>query len=178
MAGFIHGKLDIKLLILYILSHAAAPLDFPTLTDLAMCDPGVDYFLFAEAAAELVDSGHVSAEGGCYAATEKGRRNSADSGSSLSPVVRQRCDRRLEALNARLRRDGQVRAQVEPAGEGEFILRLWLDDERGNLLTLSLLTASEEECSRMAERFRARPEKVYHAILSAVLGGGEERADV
>ena len=36
--GFIHGKLDIKMLTLYILSHVAAPIDFATLTDLVMCD--------------------------------------------------------------------------------------------------------------------------------------------
>ena len=41
MAGFIHDKLDIKLLVLYILDRAAAPIDFATLTDLSMCDGGV-----------------------------------------------------------------------------------------------------------------------------------------
>ena len=42
--GFIHDKLDIKLLILYIMDRVAAPIDFATLTDLSMCDSGVDYF--------------------------------------------------------------------------------------------------------------------------------------
>ena len=56
MAGFIHDKLDIKLLVLYILNRAAAPIDFATLTDLSMCDSGVDYFQFAEAAAELLSA--------------------------------------------------------------------------------------------------------------------------
>ena len=41
MAGFIHGKLDIKLLVLYLTSRLAGPVDFATLTDLAMCDDGV-----------------------------------------------------------------------------------------------------------------------------------------
>ena len=36
--GFIHDKLDIKFLLLYILSRADAPLDFSTLTDLTMID--------------------------------------------------------------------------------------------------------------------------------------------
>ena len=40
MAGFIHGKLDIKLLVLYLTSRLAGPVDFATLTDLAMCDEG------------------------------------------------------------------------------------------------------------------------------------------
>ena len=55
--GFIHDKLDIKFLILYIMSRVAAPIDMPTLADLTMCDEGVDYFDFAEAAAELVSTG-------------------------------------------------------------------------------------------------------------------------
>ena len=54
--GFIHDKLDIKFLILYIMSRVAAPIDMPTLADLTMCDEGVDYFDFAEAAAELVST--------------------------------------------------------------------------------------------------------------------------
>ena len=44
MAGFIHDQLDIKLLVLYIMDRAAAPNDFATLTDLSLCDSGVDYF--------------------------------------------------------------------------------------------------------------------------------------
>ena len=36
MAGFIHDKLDIKLLVLYILDRAAAAIDFATLTDLSI----------------------------------------------------------------------------------------------------------------------------------------------
>lgn len=54
--GFIHDKLDIKFLILYLMARAAAPIDFPTLTDLTMCDDGVDYFEFTEAVAELVET--------------------------------------------------------------------------------------------------------------------------
>ena len=46
MAGFIHNKLDIKLLVLYLVSRLAGPVDFPTLTDLALCDDGVDYFQY------------------------------------------------------------------------------------------------------------------------------------
>ena len=55
--GFIHDKLDIKFLILYLMARVVAPIDFPTLTDLTMCDGGVDYFEFAEAVNELVETG-------------------------------------------------------------------------------------------------------------------------
>ena len=100
MAGFIHDKLDIKLLVLYILDRAADSIDFATLTDLAMCDSGVDYFQFAEAVSELANSGHLEQQGDLYAITGKGRRACAAGESSLSPVIRQRCDRRLAPLEA------------------------------------------------------------------------------
>ena len=64
--GFIHDKLDIKFLILYLMARAAAPIDFPTLTDLTMCDDGVDYFEFTEAVAELVETDHLTLEDGLY----------------------------------------------------------------------------------------------------------------
>ncbi len=175
MAGFIHNKLDMKLLCLYILTHAAAPIGFETLTDLAMCDDGVDYFQFAEAVSELAASGHIVLEGELYAPTEKGRRDSAAGESSLSPVIRSRCDRRLAPLNEALKRRAQVRAAVEPDGDGWQVV-LSMDDDRGPLLSLTLLAPSQEDGRYMADRFLAHPDRVYNRVLNALLtdekGGG------
>ena len=60
--GFIHDKLDMKLLILYFMCRVAAPVDFATVTGLTVCDDGIDYFDFAEALSELVDTGHLTLE--------------------------------------------------------------------------------------------------------------------
>ena len=40
-AGFIHDKLDIKFLVLYLMARVASPVDFSTLADLTFCDDGV-----------------------------------------------------------------------------------------------------------------------------------------
>ena len=175
--GFIHDKLDIKLLVLYLLSRTAAPIDFATLTDLVMCDPGVDYFEFAEAVNELVQSEHVAQEDGRYTATDKGRRNGADCESSLSPVIRRKCDQRLIPLNAELRRHAQVRSAVEEQTDGSFTLRLSLDDDNGNLLTLSLTTPSRSQSEQMAAAFQAHPEQVYHSVLNALLPSPDQEGD-
>ena len=53
MPGFIHDKLEIKLLILYITARVIEPIPFDTVWDLAMCDEGVDYFDFAECLSDL-----------------------------------------------------------------------------------------------------------------------------
>lgn len=173
--GFIHDKLDIKLLVLYILNRAAAPIDFATLTDLAMCDPGVDYFQFAESVSELEATEHLTLKDGLYAITDKGRRNGADCESSLSSVVRKRCDKRLMELNAVLRRNAQVRASVEPLESGEFTIHLSLDDAAGNLLTIDLLTASEPQGQQIAQRFRTHPETIYNGVLGILLGQETEK---
>ncbi|MBD5134034.1 MAG: DUF4364 family protein [Clostridiales bacterium] len=173
MAGFIHDKLDIKLLVLYIMDRVAAPIDFSTLTDLAMCDNGVDYFRFAEAVAELKDSGHLGRDGEYYAVTDKGRRTCAAGESSLSPVIRQRCDRRLDPLNRVLKRKSQVRAEVteQPLG---FDVCLSMDDDKGSLFSLTLLAPTHEDAQRVAGSFLDHPDRVYNALLGVLLTGNDE----
>lgn len=172
--GFIHDKLDIKLLILYIMDRVAAPIDFATLTDLSMCDSGVDYFQFAEAAAELTDSGHLDQQKDAYSITEKGRRACTAGESSLSPVVRQRCDRRLAPLNQALKRKAQVRARVEEAPQG-FDVCLSMDDDQGSLFSLTLLSPTGEDAQRIADRFLAHPDRVYNGLLGVLLTDDEGR---
>lgn len=172
-AGFIHDKLDMKVYLLYLLSRLDGPVDFSALTELALAERGTEYFLFAQALAELKDSGHIMEEEGSYLVTDKGRYISADSEGSLPQVLRRRCDKRLGPLNAVLRRRAQVRAQVQPREDGGFTLRLGLDDNGGSLFTLELLVPSEEEGQAMAERFQAGPETIYHSVL-AVLQGREK----
>lgn len=173
--GFIHDKLDIKLLTLYLLSRAAAPVDFATLTDLALCDPGVDYFEFAEAVGELVQSAHVLFQDNMYSITEKGRRNSADCESSLSPVIRKRCDANLAPVNAALQRSAQIRSEIEELGPTSFILHLSLNDDSGKLLSLDLTTVSMAQCKQMAEYFNSNAESFYHTILHTLLSSEQPK---
>jgi hypothetical protein len=167
--GFIHDKLDIKFLILYLMVRVAAPIDFAALTELAMCDEGVDYFQFAEAVSELVETEHLSVEDDLYCITEKGRKNGGICESSLPYSIRSKCDRNLARLNAGLRRSAQVCAEIKPRDDGSFTLRLALDDDSANLLTLELLTATETQASHLAERFRAHPEQIYNGVLEVLL---------
>ena len=84
MPGFIHDKLEIKFLILYITARVIEPIPFDTVWDLAMCDEGVDYFDFAECLSDLVRTEHLTLSAdGLYAITDKGLRNSRICESSL-----------------------------------------------------------------------------------------------
>ncbi|MDY3015353.1 MAG: DUF4364 family protein [Evtepia sp.] len=167
--GFIHDKLDIKFLVLYLMARVAAPVDFATLAQLAFCDDGVEYFDFAESVAELVETEHLTLQEDHYAITEKGRRNGKICESGLPFSVRRKCDRNLAEVNSHLRRNAQVRGEILPREDEGVTLRLILDDDKGNLMTLDMLTISPEQAGQMAERFREHPEKLYNAVLQVLL---------
>lgn len=174
--GFIHDKLDIKFLVLYNMARVAAPIDFPTLTDLVMIDDGVDYFDFAEGVPELVKAGLLICKEDLYAITDAGRRDGAECENSLPPSVRAKCDGKLARLNAELRRAAQVKAQVLPREDGGHTLRLTLDDDVGNLLTVELCCPTQEQAQSLALAFRARPEAIYNSILDLLLAESEKES--
>lgn len=169
--GFIHDKLDIKFLVLYLTARTAAPIDLPTLTDLALCDEGVDYFLLTQAVAELVESEHLLLEHERYSITEKGRKNGAVWEESLPFSVRQKCDGNLAKLNDKLRQEAQIRAEVLERSEGGFIVRMALDDSAGSLMALELYSPTRENAQQLAAAFREDPQKLYRAVLASLWEG-------
>ena len=84
----------------------------------------MDYFLFAESLAEMVQSEHLTLEDDLYAITEKGRRHGEDTESSLPYSVRLKCNRNLSDLNSHLRHAAQVRSRVTPRNDGYYTVRL------------------------------------------------------
>lgn len=174
MAGFIHDKLEIKFLILYITARIIEPIPFDMVLDLAMCDEGVDYFDFSECLRDLVKTEHLTvSESGLYSITEKGMRNSHICESSLPYSVRLRCDKNISECNRKLRRKSQVRASYEKRPNGTYTVRLSLDDDMGSLMDLKLMIVREDMANILAERFRQAPEQTYGEIISVLLAEGQ-----
>jgi len=168
--GFIHDKLEIKFLILYIAARIIEPIPFDTVLDLTMCDDAIDYFDFSECLADLVKTEHLTlSEEGLYGITDKGLRNSAICESSLPYSVRLRCDRNLEVWNRKLRRKNQVKANWEQRRNGTYTLRLSLDDDMGSVMDLRLMVPREDMAKLLAERFRKSPEQLYGKIMELLL---------
>ena len=57
--GVVREKLDIKILLLFILRRLPEQVDADTLSELALTDDMVGYFEYAECLGELVEAGHV-----------------------------------------------------------------------------------------------------------------------
>lgn len=174
--GFIHDKLDIKLLVLYIMARVATPINLGSLTDLTLCDGGIDYFDYMECVDDLVTSDHLTLENGLYEITDKGKRNSAIGESSLPYSVRLKCDKSTAEINLVLRRNAQIRTEVEEKENGTCMLKMILDDDVGNLFTLQMLTGTLEHAENMGKRFREEPEYVYNGILALLTDEEESKA--
>ena len=168
--GFIHDKLEIKFLILYIAARIIEPIPFDTVLDLTMCDDAIDYFDFSECLADLVKTEHLTlSEEGLYGITDKGLRNSAICESSLPYSVRLRCDRNLEVWNRKLRRKSQIKSSWDQRNDGVYTLKLSLDDDMGSVMDLRLMVPREDMAKLLAERFRKSPEKLYGKIMELLL---------
>lgn len=168
--GFIRKPLDVKLLVLYIMSRVAAPISFDALTELVMSCEAIDYFLFAQEVGDLVASGHLAlGDDGLYTVTERGRTNSGIMEDSISSPIRGKANRALADLNAALRRDAQVTAQVVEESEGRCRVELGLADDAGSLFSLSLEAPSKELGEKIVRHYHDAPEDRFNAILSLLL---------
>ncbi len=174
--GEFHDELDVKMIVLYILSRAVEPVGFFRLVDLAMCDPCVNYFMLTTALVSLEETGQIAKDlDDRYAITEKGRRNSAICESSLPFAVRQKCDRNVRKLNRAVAREAQVKAETVVREDGSCAARMSLGDNLSNLITLEMTAASEEDADRLCARFMERPDEVYDRILQVLLTDGKEK---
>lgn len=167
--GFIQDDLDLKLLILYIINHAAAPITFLQLLDLALCDAGVDYFSVCDAVEKLVARENLVFEEDRYSITEKGRRNSEICESSLPFSVRHHCDENLVKVNEMLRREQHVQGKVLPNDDGTVTVHLMLSDPKGVMLELQLLAPDVPLGDKLVTRFKSRPEATYHQVMALLM---------
>lgn len=173
-AGFIHDKLEIKFLILYIAARVSEPLPPEGMQELTMCDDGIDYFAYAECLNDLVQTEHLRlTEEGYYAITPKGLKNSEICESSLPYSVRLRTDRNVAEYNRRLLRKNRCKAGSSP-GNGSYVVELQLRDDVDSILRLELTAATEAMARDLADRFRQDPEGVYTRLLSALYPPAEE----
>ena len=169
--GFVRGPLDVRLLLLYILARVEYPIREAELLELALCDDAVNYFHFTEALSSLISTGHVlqDADGG-ISITGKGRANGAVCEDELAYSVRLKCDRATAELNRVLQRRNQVRGEILPRRDGNGVtVRLILDDDTGNLMTLDMLAPDAHQGMLLLEGFRKQADTLYNTILSQLL---------
>ncbi len=163
--GFIHEKLDIKLLILYVLRHLPAEIDGERLSELVLIDGGIGYFDYKQCLSELVDTAQITESDGGYLITAKGIRNCEILESSLPFSVRRRADGALAPVVEEMRRSAMILANHE-AGESGVTVYLSMSDGVGSIFDLKILAADEQQAVKIEKNFKKNAEGFYNRFIS------------
>ncbi len=161
-------KLDIKILILFILRRLPDAVEAETLAELALADGDAGYFEYAECLAELEDSGHLERSGRFYKITEKGDRNCSIVESSLPYTLRTRIEKKVTPMAEQMRRRALVIAEHEDTPAGCRV-HLSLSDEMGAIVDMRLICGAENYAEKIEANFRANAEDYYNRIMGMLL---------
>ena len=174
--GFIHDRLDIKILILYIAARLPGSVPLETLTDLVMCDDGVDYFEFMTCLDDLVRTGHMELVGGTkYTITQKGLESESAAASSIAYSVRMKVNKNVVPYVEQLKRDALVKAEHKVRNDGTCTVSLSLSDNSGSILNLDMLTPDEESARKIERNFKLNAERLYHSVYDTIYTNGDSK---
>ena len=173
--GFIHDMLDVKVLILFVMSRVSYPVNIQQIYELSYQDDCLSYFDVCTAVPEMVKSGHLKeVEDACYEITEKGKADGALTEDSIAFTVKQRAENAVSRFNRQIRRSSFVKTQIIPRENGDFSVMMSLDDEAGNLMTLELMALNQRQAVRLGKLFERKAEAVYNLTMAELLDDEDE----
>jgi len=173
--GFIHDMLDVKVLILFVMSRVTYPVNMQQIYELCYQDDCLSYFDVCTAVPEMVTSGHLkAAEEDSYVITEKGKADGSLTEDSIAYTVKQRAENAVDRFNRQIRRSSFVRTQIIPREGGDCSVIMSLDDEIGNLMTLELVAPDQRQAVRLGKLFERKAENVYNLTMAELLDDEDE----
>lgn len=173
--GFIHDMMDVKVLILYVMTRVNYPVTVQQIYELCYQDDCLSYFDVCEAVPELVESHHLHPlENNCYEITEKGKADGSLTQDSIAFSVRQRAENAVARFNRQIRRSSFVKTQILPRESGDFSVIMALDDEMGNLMTLELMAPNQRQAVRLSRLFEKKAEIIYNMTMTELLEDEDE----
>ena len=176
--GFIHDMLDVKVLILFVMSRVSYPVDLQQIYELCYQDDCLSYFDVCTAVPEMVKSGHLKeSESDCFEITDKGRADGSLTEDSIAFTVKQKAENAVDRFNRQIRRSSFVKTQIIPRESGDFSVIMSLDDEIGNLMTLELLAPDQRQAVRLGKLFERKAENVYNLTMAELLDEEDELDD-
>ncbi len=173
--GFIHDMLDVKVLILFVMSRVSYPVTVGEIYELCYQDDCLSYFDVCTAVPEMVKSGHLKElEEQKYVITEKGKADGSLTEDSIAFTVKQRAENAVAKYNRQIRRSSFVKTQVIPRESGDYSVVMALDDEIGNLMTLELVAPDQRQAVRLGKLFEKKAEMIYNLTMAELLDEEDE----
>jgi len=177
--GFkIDDKEQMLIFILYVMKHVLDPVTLDEMGEMVLIDDNMNWFLYADCVAELVDSGLLLKEPGksgpVYTLSPHGYNNLIQMQRKVSYSLRKAADETVPEVISRLRREARIQTEVVTRGE-DPIARLTLTDGREPILRIELVTMSRQRAYKMCATFKNSAEAVFDGLLELLLPENEEK---
>ena len=173
--GFIQDMMDVKVLILFVMSRVGYPVNVQQIYELCFQDDCLSYFDICTALPEMVESNHLkNVENDCYEITEKGRETAKLVEDSIAFSVRQKAENAVDRFNRKARRSSFVRTEINQRENGDFSVVVSLDDEMGNLMKLELVAPNQRQANRLSRLMEKKAEAVYNLTMAELLDDEDE----
>ena len=176
--GFIREKEDIKFLILYCMTFLDEPITMANLADIAMCDGAFGYMEFANATAELVESGHIKEESRdgtfFYSITFKGKATSEVFEKELPSTVREAARKSVTRVMHNIRRDAAIITRQEIRSDGTRAVHLAFMDEDVPVFGFEMMVTDEKQGQQYIKNFRQHAETIYKRVVEVLLDNYNE----
>ena len=163
--GFIHDRIEIKVLVLFVMRRLPEPVTIEVLTELTMCDEGVSYFDVTDCIAMLVKTDHLKIENKKYSLTTKGRRNGEILEKNLPYSVRTKAEDATAIVRGAQSRNAMIKTSRVADDVGEYKVSLTLSDGIGDIISMDLFAANEQQATTLENGFRKNAEKIYNTVI-------------
>ena len=164
--GFIKDMLDVKVLILYVMSRVEFPASVQTIYALCLQDDRLTYFDVCEAVPQLVETGHLRDVGNKeFEITDAGREICEVMQETVAVPVAKRAKKAVEEYNLNVRRSNLIDTKVTEKEDGMCTVRMTLSDGSSELMALELTAPSLSQARKLERRFRQRAERVYQKVM-------------
>lgn len=168
--GYIHDMLDVKVLILFVMSRCQYPISVQEIYELCYQDDCLSYFDVCTAVPEMVETGHLNIlPEGKYEITQKGIEAGSLTEDSIVFTVKQSAENAVERFNRKVRRSSFVKTHTAPRTGGDFSVVMTLDDDKGNLMTLELMAPDQPQAIRLSRLMEEKAENVYNLVMLELL---------
>ena len=176
--GFNGDKTMMKLFILFIMRHVLDPVTLDQMGEMVLIDDNMDYFLYSESAAELVESGLLFKERGghgfdVYTLSPHGYDTLEPLERSLPFSLRRAGQETARAVVARLRRLARLHTEILARNDMPMA-RLTMTDGQDTILQIELVTGSKERARDICKNFERRAEAIFDGVLKVLLDKGEK----
>ena len=176
--GFIHDMLDVKVLILVVMSRVNTPTRIEKIYELCLQDDKLTYFYVCEAVPQMVTSGQLrETYSEHYSITDKGREVCSILQDQVAFPVVERAKAAVEEYNQDVRRDAVIDSNVTELPTGESVVHMELMDGSSKLMTLELLAPTLREGRKLEKIYHKRAEILYRVLMDTFLDGMEPNPD-